>query len=439
MSTLKFTLANRITTLLIFSSLIFISVFTFIQVNNQLSNISRYNAYQANLSGAILKSNLEATIRQAPDTETATYIQAAINELKASNLIKETSIYDGDGKIVASTEKNLIDKTISYKDLAYWDILNTHDENNKWFTTAPNRLKHTLDMYITVRLNPQGSLSYIAKSSFYFASVQEALVAVYKPIIISIFIIVLANIILGIILSKAIIGPIKILNNVTKIIANGNLAVRTQIKTNDELQELGITFNHMTEQLVIMKTRAENANPLTKLPGNIVIQEEVEKYIQNKQEFMAIYCDLDNFKAFNDKYGIAKGDEAIKLTAEIFKEAIKNKGNAKDFIGHEGGDDFILLTTPIKAQAIADFITSEFDKRIRNLYSEEDLKQGYIVAHARDHSIKQFPIMTISLAGISNEIRPISSYGEVTNIAAEIKKKAKAIDGSIFIVNQRRT
>ena len=194
----------------------------------------------------------------------------------------------------------------------------------------------------------------------------------------------------------------------------------------------------MTEELIKMKERAENANPLTKLPGNIVIQEEIEKRISQGLKFVVIYCDLDNFKAFNDKYGIAKGDEAIKLTADIFKEAVKAQGNPNDFIGHEGGDDFILLTTPDKAQGIANFTIQEFDKRVRKLYSQEDLNQNSIIAHARDGSIKKFPIMTISLSGVSNEHRTITSYGEVTNIAAEVKKKAKAIESSVFVMDQRR-
>jgi len=437
MPSVKFTLANRITTLLIISSLIFISVFTLIQVNNQLTNINRYNAYQANLSGAILKNNLETAIRQAPNNETIKFIQTTINELKESNLIKETIIYDRDGKIVAATETTLIGENVSYKDIGHWDILNTQ-ERNKWFNAELNRLKNTLDIYITIKSDPQGPLSYIAKSSFYFANIQEALTAVYKPVIIAIVIIILANILFGLVLSKTILGPIKILNTVTKIIANGDLTVRTHIQTNDELQELGSTFNYMTEQLIKMKERAENANPLTKLPGNIVIHEEIEKRIRNNDQFVVIYCDLDNFKAFNDKYGIGKGDEAIKLTADIFREAAKNNGNIHDFVGHEGGDDFILLTTPDKAQGIADNITQEFDKRIRSLYSQEDITQGYIIAHARDNTIKQFPIMTISLAGVTNSTRQISSYAEVTNIAAEVKKKAKAIEGSVFVMDKRQ-
>ena len=187
-----------------------------------------------------------------------------------------------------------------------------------------------------------------------------------------------------------------------------------------------------------MQQRAENANPLTKLPGNIVIMEEVEKRISAGRKFTVIYCDLDHFKAFNDKYGIHKGDEAIKLSGGIFRQATEIGGNSDDFIGHEGGDDFLLVTTPNQAQKIADFITSKFDKMIKSLYDDEDLKRGYIEAHDRDGSIKHFPIMTISLAGVSNQFRTISTYAEVTNIAAEIKKKSKALKGSSFAIDMRR-
>jgi diguanylate cyclase (GGDEF)-like protein len=193
----------------------------------------------------------------------------------------------------------------------------------------------------------------------------------------------------------------------------------------------------MTEELIKMKARAENANPLTKLPGNIVIREQIESRIRLGKKFTVIYCDMDNFKAFNDKYGLAKGDEAIKLTADVCKNALKSKGNPDDFIGHEGGDDFIIITTPDKAQEVADFIIEEFDKNVRSLYSPDDLKAGFILAYGRDNTEKKFPVMSISLAGISNEARKISGYGEVTNIAAEVKKKAKMVGGSNFVRDKR--
>ncbi|MBN2831445.1 MAG: diguanylate cyclase [Candidatus Omnitrophica bacterium] len=382
---------------------------------------------------------MESAIRESADTELKNNIQYVMQELKDSSIIRETILFGPEGIIIASTDDKFTGTNVSYKDLGSWDAFTAEKDSKKWINARVNRLNNTIDIYVAVNSGPVGKLGYLAKTSFPFASVKEAIHEVYKPVAMVIIIVIMANILFGYVLSKTVLGPIKVLNSVTKIIAEGDLNVRTRIETRDELEELGKTFNYMTEQLIKMKERAENANPLTKLPGNIVIHEEITKRINDKKKFTVIYCDLDNFKAFNDKYGIGKGDEAIKMTAEIFKESVKKTGGADDFLGHEGGDDFILITTPDKADALAGYITSEFDKRIRNLYSQEDISKGYITAHARDNSIKQFPIMTISLAGVTNEIRPVSSYGEVTNIAAEVKKRAKAEKGSVFILDKRQS
>jgi len=145
--------------------------------------------------------------------------------------------------------------------------------------------------------------------------------------------------------------------------------------------------------------------------------------------------DLDNFKSFNDKYGIGLGDQAIKLTAEVLQESLKS-GNAEDFLGHEGGDDFVLITTPEKAEPVTNYIINEFDKRIRTLYDKKDLESGYITAASREGEIKQFPIMTISLAGVSNINQDLGSYGQITNICAAIKKSAKKVARSNFILDK---
>ncbi|MFA6349878.1 MAG: diguanylate cyclase, partial [Candidatus Omnitrophota bacterium] len=431
MSVMKLTLQNRITALMVVSSVIFIGIFTFIQLNNQMAQLNRFNAYRSGLSTMIAKNNLEAIVRQNPQ-DMALAISTGIKDLIDTDMAKDITLFDTDGKIIFSSEGLTPGETVSYKDSNKTELLKELAAQNKWITSSVDKVRQKIYMYIGLGNEQTGALNYVAKLTLPLASISEALSQVYQPIIFATILVILANILLGYFLSKTVIGPIKILNKVTKIIAEGDLNVRTDIKTEDELEELGNTFNYMTEELIKMKERAENANPLTKLPGNIVIHEVIENRIKQNIKFMVIYCDLDNFKAFNDKYGIAKGDLAIKLTADIFKEAAKQKGDADVFVGHEGGDDFLLVTSPETAQAVADYITSEFDKRVRSLYDDEDLTRGYIIAHARDGSIKQFPIMTISLAGITNAHRTITSYGEVTNIAAEVKKKAKSIEGSTF-------
>jgi diguanylate cyclase (GGDEF)-like protein len=406
------------------------SIFIAIQLNNQMTNLTQFNSYQASLSSLITKNNLESGwVKEKPE-ELSRYLQEILLNLNQANIIKEAKVFNKEGEIIASTDQSLIGTITSYRDLLQIDgLLNSKKE----FLPLIDKPKRKIDIYFRLL-----DKDYFCKTSFSLGNIKEALLGVYRPAIIACIIIILANIFVGFLLSKMVIGPIKVLNEVTKLIAEGNLNVRTNILTGDELQELGETFNYMALELIKMKERAENANPLTKLPGNIVIREEVEKRIREGKKFVVIYCDLDNFKAFNDKYGIAKGDEAIKLTADIFKEAVKTQGNPDDFVGHEGGDDFILLTTPDKAQNIADYIIKEFDQRIRNLYSQEDLTRGYILAQARDGSIKQFPLMTISLSGVTNTHRTISSYGEVTNIAAEVKKKAKSIPQSVFVIDKRK-
>lgn len=438
MQEIRLTLQNRIISLMITSSIIIISAFTLIQLNNQLNNLTRYNSYQANLSGIITKNNLEEVLKKVAPEELPRYMQSGLNILRETNIINEAAIFEKDGKIIAATRRRLVGDRVSYGDLEKWQNSESGYEK-KWFTSEINKIKRQLDMFIPLKGSPGEPISHMVKISFSLGNIQEALLGVYRPVTFATIIIILANIILGYMLSRTIIEPIKMLNKVTKIIAGGDLSIILSINTNDELEELALTFNQMTKALVKMKERAENANPLTKLPGNILIQEKVEKKISENQKFVVIYCDLDNFKAFNDKYGIAKGDEAIKLTASILKESIRIHGNPDDFLGHEGGDDFLLISTLDKAQNIADYITGQFDKRIRTLYNPADLAQGSIIClHSRDGSIKQFPIMTISLAGITNEYKNITTYGEVTNIAAEVKKAAKEVGSSVFIIDRRR-
>lgn len=437
MPELRLTLQNRITTLTVIVSVIFIAAFTIIQLNNQVDNLNRRTVYQAKLSSIIVDNNLEAAMLQAPGQEASSYMQSGLKELTGAGIIKEAVIFTPQGKIIAATDEAMAGSDAAYRDMRELEKLEKAVKEGDWFVSDINMANQSIDIYFALNKTPSGPFLYIARISYPMANVSDAMADVYGPVLVTIFVVIIANMAFGFVLSKVVIGPIRTLNDATKFIASGDLFTRTSIRTNDELQELGETFNHMTEELIKMKERAENANPLTKLPGNIVIREEAEKRIKAAQKFMVIYCDLDNFKAFNDKYGIAKGDEAIKLTADIFKESVKAKGNADDFVGHEGGDDFILLTTPEKADEIAGYITSEFDRRVRAFYDSEDLKRGYIMAHSRDGVVKKFPIMSISLAGVTNVHRPITNYVEITNIAAEVKKKAKAITGSAFVVDKR--
>ena len=428
------TLQSRIIILLTIFTIVAIVIFVAVQLSHELEMVNKYNKNQANTVSLVVENTWDriAALSVSPNQKIELLQRKAIS-LQESGSIKKAYLLDRRGGILFSTQ---------YGDVGMADgnDYNVIDELN---VGAPvkgevvvDRANKTFSLYLP--LSEGGSTEFILRLFFSLGDIWSAFRQVYGPAITIGILFVLVNVALGFSLSHLVIGPIKVFNQAAKEIATGRLDLRVNVSTNDELQELGNTFNYMTKELAKMKERAENANPLTKLPGNVMIQEEVEKRISAGEKFMVIYCDLDNFKAFNDKYGVHKGDDAITLTGNIFKEAVKKEGQSQDFIGHEGGDDFLLVTVPERAQKIADYITSEFDKRVRQFYDREDLDRGHIVAHARDGSIKQFPIMTISLAGITNEVHPIKTYSEVTNIAAGVKKVAKKQEGSCFVIDKRK-
>jgi diguanylate cyclase (GGDEF)-like protein len=185
--------------------------------------------------------------------------------------------------------------------------------------------------------------------------------------------------------------------------------------------------------------RNRRVSPLTGLQGNMEVQTEISRRIANNQIFSLIYADIDNFKAYNDLYGFSSGDRTIKLTADIIIDSVSKFGDSCDFVGHVGGDDFIIITAPNNAEAVCDDIVRVFNEKILTLYSPEDRGRGFITTSNRQgHSIKH-PIMGISLAIVSNEFRNLTSHMDFMEVAVELKKKAKTIAGSVYFKDRRRS
>jgi diguanylate cyclase (GGDEF)-like protein len=183
--------------------------------------------------------------------------------------------------------------------------------------------------------------------------------------------------------------------------------------------------------------RNRNANPLTGLSGNLEIQREITSRITKGLGFAVIYGDLDNFKAYNDVYGFSNGDRIIILTADILRDQVALWGNPEDFVGHIGGDDFLIVTTPDKVIKVCEEIIADFDEKVLNFYNEGDRGNGYITTKNRKCETDTFPLMTISLAVITNERREINTAVEVGDIAADVKKKLKTMAGSNYFIDRR--
>lgn len=190
---------------------------------------------------------------------------------------------------------------------------------------------------------------------------------------------------------------------------------------------------------LVRMTRDLDANPLTKLPGNVSILKEIEKRIKSETPFAIGYLDLNKFKEFNDHYGFDVGDRVITHTASIIVDALDKLGSPSDFLGHIGGDDFILISASDCIEEICRKVVQDFDKSIGSFYNEEDRKRGYILTKNRTGQLCKTSIMGVSIGIVTNEYRRFSHVGHVIQVANELKNYAKTFGKSIYIKDRRKT
>jgi diguanylate cyclase (GGDEF)-like protein len=221
-------------------------------------------------------------------------------------------------------------------------------------------------------------------------------------------------------------------------ISEGKFDHLPEVRNKDELGDLSQAFQRMAERLKSLEEMSLDANPLTHLPGSIAIEGIVNKRI--KEETPLVFCQLDlsHFKAFNDRYGYARGNEVIQATAKTVADSVKAEGDEGSFVGHIGGDDFVVITSPEKYEKICLGIIDSFDKMIPDLYDPEDRDRKCIQGETRQGEKVSFPIMTLAIAVVTSEIRRLQNSIQVGEIAAELKRYAKSFPRSIFVVDRRR-
>ena len=192
------------------------------------------------------------------------------------------------------------------------------------------------------------------------------------------------------------------------------------------------------KMIVRRSARDLDANPLSRLPGNVTILSELEAAIKKNDPFSVCYIDLDKFKSFNDTYGFEHGDEVLRETARIILGTVSEHGNKDDFVGHIGGDDYVILTTPDTADLLSIKIIERFDKAAPSFYNAEDRVRKFIVAKDRQGTVMQIPLISVSIGIVTNINRAISHVAEIGEIGAELKKLAKATPGSNFVKDSRK-
>lgn len=180
------------------------------------------------------------------------------------------------------------------------------------------------------------------------------------------------------------------------------------------------------------------ANPLTRLPGNVSILKELSRRLETKSLFAVCYLDLDKFKSYNDKYGFEHGDEVIRETARLLISVTKEFGNPDDFVGHIGGDDFVIVTTLDKTDLLCQKVILNFENLVPSFYNEKDRKNGYIFAFDRNGKEQRIPLISISIGVVTNEFRKITHVAQIGEIGAELKSYAKSLERSNYVKDQRK-
>ncbi|MBP2625303.1 MAG: diguanylate cyclase/phosphodiesterase with domain containing protein [Firmicutes bacterium] len=179
---------------------------------------------------------------------------------------------------------------------------------------------------------------------------------------------------------------------------------------------------------------AKHSNPLSGLPGNILIEEKLKLVIDAGQPYSVLYFDLDNFKAYNDAYGFDNGDKVLCMTAQIIQDQFKDSNMLDVFIGHIGGDDFIAVVRDIDVISVCQTIIDYFDVRIRGFYAEEDIKRGYIVAKNRHGVEENFPVVSLSIAVLTSIGQIFKNPADLAEAASVVKKKCKLIWESCYCI-----
>jgi len=178
---------------------------------------------------------------------------------------------------------------------------------------------------------------------------------------------------------------------------------------------------------------ALDSNPLSRLPGNNSINQEVDHRLQENKSFMLCYIDIDSFKAFNDYYGYERGDRIIQVVAGILKDV----SGSNDFVGHIGGDDFVILLEADNWRSKAELILQHFSTESILMYQAEDRERGYIIAESRQGQQLHFDLMSLSMAVVPCEPGLYTSHIAIAEVASEVKHLAKHQAGNSIVVNRR--
>ena len=231
---------------------------------------------------------------------------------------------------------------------------------------------------------------------------------------------------------------IRKLQRATHRIAEGDFDYDPQIPPGDEISDLARDFTRMAARLKVLEQNSLDASPLTRLPGNIAIERVLDQRLKSGASFAFCYADLDNFKPFSDHYGYAKGSELLRVTGDLIYATVKAQGDPGSFVGHVGGDDFVMVLSTDKAAAVCEAVINCFDAEVSKHFSPEDLERGGIEGCDRYGVHRFFPITTISIAVIICGGDEFATAVDIARASAQVKDSAKETPGSSYLISRQK-
>jgi len=229
---------------------------------------------------------------------------------------------------------------------------------------------------------------------------------------------------------------VRALKRATQSISAGCFDHRLELSGDDEFSELTHDFYLMGEKLCELEQLHLDANPLTLLPGNRAIDRAIDTRINQNIDFSHLYIDLDNFKSYGDRYGYKAGSDVISQVGDLVQAVVNEQGNPDDLVGHIGGDDYVVVSTPDKGELLARTIISRFDEIVPDLYSPEDRQAQSFVGKDRYGVERTFPLMSISIAVIHSTRYKYPSRLAISQDCARLKEYLKLQDGSTYMVEK---
>ena len=395
-----------------------ITVMILMVFENQVDLIAQNTQVNSRLIGLRFREAFSDTDIHEPDSA-----------LLDSFNVTSYRVYTGSGRLVSASVGNAdtdLDRTAGIH-----TALTRRDFENRLFHHVVDHQGRTLELYIPVSNAEMND--HVVVATVALDGVDRQIGYLYRQATILGLLVLALHLLYAWYLAHTVLRPMRRIMAATEHVTRGNLDVRINLPQRNELGRMATAFNEMSVAIVRMQNEARSSNPLTTLPGNPAIAEMLSSRLTVPTA--VLYIDLDNFKAFNDHYGFTRGDEALIFARDcIVTEA---QSTPDTFVGHQGGDDFIVITGTESWEVIAQGIVDRFERDKAVLFDQADLRRGYTVGRDRSGTEQRFPLLTVSIAVVTNEERTFSHPGQLAEVAAEVKEQAKQSEGSTWMVDRR--